>query len=71
MPSYSTGFWVATTKKAAGSGCSCPSSVTCRSSIASSSAAWVLGGVRLTSSASSTSVKIGPRRSSNVPVSGR
>ena len=35
--------------------------VTVRSCIASSRAAWVLGGVRLISSASSSSVKIGPR----------
>ena len=34
--------------------------VTVRSCIASSSAAWVLGGVRLISSASSSSQKIGP-----------
>ena len=35
--------------------------VTLRSCIASSSAAWVFGGVRLISSASSRSQKIGPR----------
>ena len=35
--------------------------VTLRSCIASSSAAWVFGGVRLISSASSSSQKIGPR----------
>ena len=40
--------------------CGLPSMVTCRSCMASSSAAWVLGGVRLISSASSNSQKIGP-----------
>ena len=39
--------------------------VTCRSSIASSSEAWVLGGVRLISSASSRLVKTGPGRKEN------
>ena len=47
--------------KCSGSACVSPSSVTRRSCIASSSAAWVLGGVRLISSASSSSWKIGPR----------
>ena len=37
-----------------------PSTDTCRSSIASSRAAWVFGGVRLISSASSRLVKTGP-----------
>ncbi len=41
--------------------CVSPSSVTRRSCIASSRAACVLGGVRLISSASSSSQKIGPR----------
>ena len=39
-----------------------PSIVTCRSCIASSSAAWVFGGARLISSASRRLVKIGPGR---------
>ncbi len=60
MPSYSTGFWVATTKKPAASGCAVPSIVTWRSCIASSSAACVFGGVRLTSSAMRISVNTGP-----------
>ena len=47
--------------KRSGSGWVSPSSVTRRSCIASSSAACVLGGVRLISSASSSSQKIGPR----------
>jgi hypothetical protein len=42
-----------------------PSTVTCRSSIASSSAAWVFGGVRLISSASRMLVNTGPGRNSN------
>ena len=42
-----------------------PSTETWRSSIASSSAAWVLGGVRLISSASSRFVKTGPSRKAN------
>ena len=48
-----------------GSGCGWPSTLTCRSSIASSSAAWVFGGVRLISSASSRLVKTGPGRKEN------
>ena len=49
-----------------------PPAVTCRSCIACSRAAWVLGGVRLISSASSMLAKIGPLRNSNRrrPVSG-
>ena len=43
-----------------GSGLGSPSTLTCRSSIASSSAAWVFGGVRLISSASSRLVNTGP-----------
>ncbi len=42
--------------------------VTCRSSIASSSAAWVFGGVRLISSASSRLANTGPARNSNSAV---
>ena len=42
-----------------------PSIVTCRSCIASSSAACVFGGARLISSASRMFVKIGPARNSN------
>src|SRR5207237_473341 len=45
-----------------GRGCGSPSSVTCRSSIASRSAAWVFAGARFTSSASTTLAKTGPSR---------
>ena len=71
VPSNSTGFWVAITMKPSPSGMRRPSLVTCRSSIASSSAAWVLAGERLISSASSVSVKTGPSRNSNVDESAR
>ncbi len=40
------GFWVASTKKGCGRTWRTPPAVTCRSCMASSSAAWVLGGVR-------------------------
>ncbi len=43
--------------------------VTWPSCIASSSAAWVFGGVRLISSASTTLAKTGPRLSRKLPVS--
>ena len=45
-----------------------PSAVTCRSCIASSSAAWVLAGARLISSASRRFANIGPGRNVNVCV---
>ena len=67
MPSYSTGFWVAATRNGRGSGRETPSTETWPSSIASSSADWVLGGVRLISSASSRLVKIGPSRKLSSP----
>src|SRR6266702_5657814 len=44
-----------------------PSTVTCRSSMASSSAAWVFGGVRLISSASRRLVNTGPSRKRKEP----
>lgn len=56
------GFWVAMTRNGSGSGKLAPSTVTCRSSIASSRADWVFGGVRLISSASSRFVNTGPSR---------
>ena len=68
MPSYSTGFCVAATQNGSGSGRGVPSTETWRSSMASSSAACVFGGVRLISSASSRFVKIGPSRNSNRAV---
>ena len=51
-----------------GNGNVSPSTVTCRSCIDSSKAAWVLGGVRLISSASNSPVKIGPARNTNSPA---
>ena len=60
MPSYSIGFWVASTRNGRSSGRVPSSLVTCRSCIASSNAAWVFGGARLISSPSRTWVKIGP-----------
>src|SRR2546426_5176522 len=52
VPSNSTGFWVANTVNTGDSAWLVPSIVTVRSCIASSSAAWVLAGARLISSAS-------------------
>ena len=60
VPSYSIGFWVASTMNGVGSGRVMPSTVTCCSSIASSSADCVLGVARLISSASTTWATIGP-----------
>ena len=68
MPSYSTGFCVAITTNGSGSGRGVPSTETWRSSIASSSEAWVLGGVRLISSASMRLVNTGPSRNENCAV---
>src|SRR5262245_47017595 len=68
VPSCSIGFCVARTKKSRGRGWLWPSTVTVRSCMASSSAACVLGGVRLISSASSTSVNSGPRVNVNLLV---
>src|SRR5919199_2064017 len=68
VPSNSTGFWVATTRNTAGSPMRRPSIVTWCSSMASSSADWVLAGARLTSSATTTLAKMGPRRNTNVAV---
>jgi hypothetical protein len=68
VPSYSIGFCVARTRNGRSSGRVTPSLVTCRSCIASSSAAWVFGGARLISSARRRLVKIGPGRNSNSVV---
>ena len=65
VPSCSTGFCVANTVKAAGNGRVLPSTVTCRSSIDSRRAAWVLGGARLISSARIRSANTGPGRYTN------
>src|SRR5512133_493921 len=59
------GFCVAITMNAGESGWVVPSSVTARSCMACTSAACVLGGVRLISSATRTSAKIGPLVSTN------
>ena len=67
MPSYSIGFWVASTTNGGSSGRVTPSIVTCRSCIASSSAACVFGGARLISSARRRLVKIGPGQERNSP----
>ena len=66
MPSYSIGFCVARTRNGGSSACVVPSIETCRSCIASSSAAWVFGGARLISSARRTFAKTGPGRNSKV-----
>lgn len=68
MPSYSTGFMVAATRKGSGSFRGVPSTVTWRSSIASRSEDWVLGGVRLISSARRRLVKTGPSWKENSAV---
>ena len=60
VPIWCAGFCVAMTKKGAGSGRVCPSTVTWRSSMASSRALCVFGVARLISSASTTWAKIGP-----------
>ncbi len=60
VPSSSTGFWVASTRKGAGSGRVWPSALTWRSCIASSRADWVRGVARLISSTSRTLAKTGP-----------
>ena len=60
-------FWVATTRNGRSRDRVTPSMVTCRSCIASSRAAWVLGGDRLISSPSSRLVNTGPGRNSKSP----
>ena len=65
MPSYSIGFWVAMTMNGAGKGRVTPSTVTWRSSMASSSADWVFGVARLISSVRTTCAMTGPGRNSN------
>ena len=68
VPTWNDGFWVATTKNGSGSGCETPSTVICRSSIASSSALCALGVARLTSSASTSCANTGPRWNWKEPV---
>ena len=67
VPSYSIGFCVATTRNGSGSGRLAPSTETWPSCIASSSAACVLGGVRLISSASTRLANTGPGRNASSP----
>ena len=59
------GFEVASTWNGLGSAKVRPSTVTCRSCMASSSADCVFGGVRLISSASSRPANTGPSRKLN------
>src|SRR6056297_388530 len=65
VPSYSTGLAVARTWNGGGSTKVSPSTVIWCSCIASSSAAWVRGGVRLISSARSNPANSGPFRKAN------
>ena len=60
VPSCSTGFCVANTVNRGSSGRDVPSTVTCRSPIASSSADWVFAGARLISSPRRICVNTGP-----------
>ncbi len=71
VPSCSTGFCVAMTKKGLGSWCVSPSTVTCPSSIASRRAACVFGGARLISSARTTLAKMGPRSNTKSRLASR
>ena len=68
VPKDSRGFWVAMTRKGSSNFVVTPSTVTCRSSMASRRADWVRGVARLISSASTTLVSRGPGRKSNSPV---
>ena len=72
VPSCSIGFCVARTKNGFGSSSDLPCAVTWPSCIASRSAACVLGGVRLISSARTTLAKSGPatKRKRRRPVCG-
>lgn len=63
----SCGFWVATTMKGSGRSSVVPSTETWRSPIASSSADWVFGVARLTSSPMMMFVKTGPGWKRNYP----
>ena len=65
VPSYSIGFWVASTRNGRASSCVCTSTVTRRSCMHSSSPDWVLGDARLISSTSTTFANTGPGRNSN------
>src|SRR5579864_3300973 len=64
VPSYSIGFCVARTRNGSSRRRVSPSTVTCCSAIASSSADWVFGIARLISSTRTTFAKTGPGRNS-------
>ena len=66
VPAWSNGFCVAMSTKGLGSGWLVPSTDTCRSSIASSSADCERGVARFTSSVSTTLANSGPGRNSHV-----
>ena len=70
VPRCECGFCVAITRWGWGSGQDWPSTLTWRSSIVSSSADCVRGGVRFSSSTSTTCANTGPGRKSQLPVSG-
>ena len=65
MPSISYGFWVATTVNGEPRPYVVPSTVTCRSSMASSRADWVLGDARLISSPMTMLANTAPGLNSN------
>ena len=65
MPACSMGFWVAMTMNGRGAWWVTPSTVTCASSMTSSSADCVLGDARLISSASTMDANTGPGWNSN------
>ena len=69
MPSISIGFWVAITMNGGSRWYVVLSTVTCRSSMHSSSADWVLGEARLISSPTTMLAKTPPGRNSNSRVS--
>ena len=70
VPSCSIGFWVAMTKNGGRGRSVCEPAVTWYSCMACKRAAWVLGGVRLISSARTMLAKIGPwtNRNARLPV---
>src|SRR5215471_6084950 len=65
VPSYSIGFWVASTMNGGSRGYVTPSTDTCRSSMHSSNAACVFGEARFTSSTRRRLANTGPGRNSN------
>ena len=65
VPKDSMGFWVASTIKGSSSRVVTPSTVICRSSMASRRADWVRGVARFSSSASTKWLNSGPGRNSN------